>query len=423
MKIKTVTADYESVAAIKPPRRQNPLKPNIILAALIRILAIPELLVTGFKYKKIDMDKAGKGPYFILMNHSSFIDLKIASKIFFPKRYAIVCTTDALIGKKWLMRLMGCIPTKKFVTDTALIKDILYSIKKNKTSVLMYPEAGYSFEGRAVALPSRMGVLIKKLGVPVVSVITEGAFLRDPLYNGLQKRKTNVSATVKCLFSAEELKELSVEEIDEAIKGEFSFDAFARQYETKTPISEDFRADGLERILYKCPSCKSESGMKGEGIKLFCKDCKKSYTLDIYGRLKADRGETEFEHIPDWYNWERQCVIEEITRGEYCLDVPVDIKVIADHKALYSVGEGRLVHNENGFSLTGCGNSLEYSQAPISSYTLNADYFWYEIGDVIGIGDSKRLYYCFPKERAPVLKVRFAAEELYKLIKHRKSKV
>ena len=53
----------------------------------------------------------------------------------------------------------------------------------------------------------------------------------------------------------------------------------------------------------------------------------------------------------------------------------------------------------------------------MASYTLNSDYFWYEIGDVIGIGDAERLYYCFPKTATPVAKARLAAEELYKIVR------
>ena len=66
----------------------------------------------------------------------------------------------------------------------------------------MYPEAGYSFDGRATALPRKMGVLMKRLGVPVVTVITKGAFARDPLYNMLQIRDVTVSAHVKCIATA-----------------------------------------------------------------------------------------------------------------------------------------------------------------------------------------------------------------------------
>ena len=171
------------------------------------------------------------------MNHSSFLDMKLAFRIFFPKRLSIVCTTDAYIGKSLIIRLLGCIPTNKFVTDVTLIGDMLHAIKKNKASILMYPEAGYSFDGCATALPPRLGILVKKLNVPVVTVITKGAFLRDPLYNCLQKRRVNVSAEVKCILTPEEIKEKSSKEITELINKQFTFDEFARQQSEKIEIT------------------------------------------------------------------------------------------------------------------------------------------------------------------------------------------
>ena len=85
-------------------------------------------------------------------------------------------------------------------------------------------------------------------------------------------------------------------------------------------------------------------------------------------------------------------------------------------KAIYRVGEGRLVHDASGFTLDGCGGKLHYEQSPVASYGLYADYFWYEIGDMICIGSGDILYYCFPRNGdVPVAKTRLAAEELYKI--------
>ena len=174
--------------------------------------------------------------------------------------------------------------------------------------------------------------------------------------------------------------------------------------------------------MFKCAHCLTEGKMEGKGTILKCHECGKEYELDKYGRLKALQGETEFEHIPDWYNWERECVKNELSNGEYKLDCEVDICVLADYKALYRVGEGRLVHDRNGFKLTGCDGKLEYTQKPLMSHGLNSDYFWYEIGDIISIGNRETLYYCFPKGGDVVAKTRIAAEELYKLIRPRRER-
>ena len=92
--------------------------------------------------------------------------------------------------------------------------------------------------------------------------------------------------------------------------------------------------------------------------------------------------------------------------------------MLVDTKSIYSVGEGRLRHTDKGFELIGCDGKLSYTQSPKASYSLYADYFWYEIGDMICIGDSKAQYYCFPKDqtKAIVAKARLATEELYKML-------
>ena len=320
------------------------------------------------------------------------------------------------------MRFLGCTPTHKYITDLTLIRDIEFMLKKNKTSVLMYPEAGYSFDGRATTLPRRLGILMKKLGVPVVTVITEGAFARDPLYNMLQIRNVKVSAHVKCIATAEEVKTLSVAELDARLDEAFSFDNFAWQRDNKISIDVPYRADGLHRILYKCPHCGAENQMEGKGIHLTCHACGKTWEMDEYGQLAACEGETEYPHIPDWYTWQRQCVRQELEAGTYLLDTDVTIGVQVDLKGLYMIGDGHLVHNETGFHLTGADGTLDYSQSPVASHTLYSDYFFYEIGDVIGIGTNEISYFCFPKDNVSVTKARLATEELYKMKKVRRTR-
>ena len=109
-----------------------------------------------------------------------------------------------------------------------------------------------------------------------------------------------------------------------------------------------------------------------------------------------------------------------IAEGRYRLDTDVSIGMMVDHNALYMVGNGHLTHTEEGFVLDGCEGKLHYEQSPLASHSLNVDYHWYEIGDVICIGDRKCLYYCFPKGAGDVVaKTRQAAEEMYKISRER----
>ena len=416
MKIKVVDMTYEQALAQPPAKHRPPQRPSLALRSLLRAASAPDLHATHFHCEKRGMERlADDEPCLVLMNHSCFLDLEIAETVLYPRPFNIVCTSDGFVGKEALMRSIGCIPTSKFCSDAALVRDMLYCVRKLKTSILLYPEASYSFDGTATPLPESIGKCVKALGVPVVMLRTYGAFARDPLYNGLQKRRVDVSAELKYLLSPAEIAQETVGTINERIFAEFTFDNFRWQQENHISVSEPFRADGLNRVLYKCPHCHTEGEMEGKGTTLVCHHCDKAYHLTEFGALEALDGEAAFTHVPDWYAWERRCVREELENGTYQLDIPVRICMMVNTKHICRVGEGRLHHDVNGFHLTGCGGKLDYFQKPTASYSLYADYFWYEIGDMLCIGDHKILYYCFPQGGGDVVaKTRLAAEELYR---------
>ena len=418
MKIKNTALSYDEVVRLPKATRQKPLKPSLFFRTLLKALSAGELKQVDFQWKKQGMERLGKEePALFLMNHSCFLDLKIAATILYPRPFNIVCTSDGFVGKDYLMRHLGCIPTQKFVSDPALVRDMVYALKKLRSSVLLYPEASYSFDGTATPLPDTLGKCLKLLKVPVVMIQTYGAFLHDPLYNGLQLRKVPVRAEMRYLLSPEDIATKTVPELNAVLKAQFTFDGFRYQQAQGIRITEPFRADGLNRVLYKCPVCGAEGRMEGKGVFLTCHGCGKVWTLEETGVLTAADGNPVFDHVPAWYAWEREEVKREIQAGTYRLDLPVTIRMLVDTKSLYTVGTGRLVHDGTGFTLTGCDGKLAYHQTPAASYSLYADYFWYELGDMICIGDGNTLYYCFPETKGDVVaKARLAAEELYKLM-------
>lgn len=425
MKIKVKTSTYDEVCALPKPEMKKPVKQSALARAILNFASGGEIKAVNFSYEEIGMEKLGKNePALFLMNHSSFTDLMIAARMLRKRQYHIITTNDGFIGKSSLMRWIGCIPTRKFIAEMSLVKDMQYTFKELNSSILMFPEASYSFDGSMTPLPKSLGKLIKIMKIPVVMIAAKGAFLRDPLYNNLQKRKADVSATVTYRLSPEEIASLSVQEINAILAKEFTYDHFRDQAARRVKVTEKFRADGLQRPLFKCPHCLCEGTMEGKGITIKCRNCNFEAELTEEGTLSCKEisdGNTErtstHKFVTDWYAWERECVRQELLKGTYRMEMDVDILMLVDYKYMYRVGEGRLIHSVDGFKLTGCDGKLEYIQKPKASYSLYADYFWYEIGDVISIGDANYQYYCFPKnqDEAIVAKARLAAEELYKM--------
>lgn len=414
IKIKNITLD--ELQALPGVKKRQPKKPNILFKTLLKIITLPDVWATKFKLNKIGMERLGKNePCLILMNHSSFFDLKLMVNAMYPKPMNIVTTIDGLVGQEWLLRNIGCMPTRKFVIDLGVIKDIRYCLTKLKSNVLMFPEAGYTFDGTSTVLPDSLGKLVKLLGAPLVSVIMNGSFARQPLYNQLHLRKVKIDADMKYLLSPEEIKNMSAEEINAIIRKEFSFDQFRWQQENNIKITEKNRADRLERVLYKCPHCLKEGEMVGLGTTLTCKACGKVYELTESGTMQALEGDTEFDHVPNWYSWQRDCVKKELLNDEYHYEDFVDLYAVKDTKALYKLGDARLVQNKEGLTLYDLDGKVIFEQKPKYTYTLNADFYWYEIDDIVCIGNMDVSYYSVPKNNKCVAKMRLFAEELYKI--------
>ena len=423
MKIKTIDKSYDEVMAIKPPKHYKPKKTNIFWQTLTKLISQPALVSSHFTHSEVGMERLGKKePALILMNHSGFTDFEIAYSMLYPRKFNTVAAFETFMGLEWLMKQIGCFATRKYVSDLQLIRDIQHCIVENKSSVLMFPEAVYSLDGTCVTLPKTLAKFVKMLDVPLCVLQTNGVYLKVPAYGYVEKRDVPIHAELRYVLSAEEIKEMSVEEIQKVLDREFSFDDFRWQKENNIVIDEPYRANGLHKILYKCPHCRKEGKMESSGIHLTCTACGKKWELTELGYLKALDGETYFDHVPDWYRWERECVRQEILDGTYGFDVPCDIMMIVDTKALYKVGSGRLTHSmEGGLHLTGCDGKLDHHQSSRSMYTCEAIPYWYELDDVIGLGNSKALYFAFPTEHKEVIgKAKLAAEEIFKVLDEQK---
>ena len=82
MKIKTVQMSYENVLKLPRPKHRDPLKPSRLLATVVRVASLPTLMKTKFSYTTDRMELVGDQPCLILMNHSSFTDMKLAYACF-----------------------------------------------------------------------------------------------------------------------------------------------------------------------------------------------------------------------------------------------------------------------------------------------------------------------------------------------------
>ncbi len=364
-----------------------------------------------------------KPPYILLCNHNGFFDFMAATHAIFPHRANYVVAIDGFFGfplKKWLLRNVGGICKRKFTTDLTLVRQIKRVIA-NGDVIVLYPEARYSLCGTQSELQESVGQMCKMMKVPVVTFLCKGNHLKAPFWNTKDRKVPYTEGHLTQLYTADELKDATVDEINAKIAEALTYDDFAWQKENDIRISASYRAEGLHNVLYQCPHCQTEYEMSSKGDTVRCEHCGKEWKMTELGELVATSGETEFSHIPDWYEWQRANVRREVREGRYYFESDCHVKSMPNGTRFYDIGNGRIVHDLEGFRLNGTGKygefEMERKSAGLEACHIEYNYLG-KHGDCIDLNTLDDTFYIFPHRKDfSITKIALATEEIYRMIR------
>ena len=402
--------------------QRPPVRTKWYLRPLTILLSYPATLLHGTRITKVGMEGI-RPPYVLLCNHNAFMDFKVATRAIFPCRANYVVAIDGFIGREKLLRDVGCICKRKFTSDLTLVRQRRRVIENGDIAVI-YPEARYSLCGTTAVLPESLGKLCRLLKVPVVTLICRGHHVNSPFWNLHDRGVKPTEAELRLLFTPEQLAELGPEEVNRRIVEAFQYDAFAWQKERGIRTPYPGRAEGLHKVLYQCPACGTEFRMSSKGSRLRCEACGKEWEMSELGELSAATGETEFSHIPDWYEWERENVRREVEARTYSSGVlPVRVDSLPNAERFIPLGEGTLVHDMNGFTVRGTdgdGEPFEMVKPVPSLYSCHIEYEYLgKFGDCVDLNTLEDTWYIYPQNCLfSVTKMALATEELF--FAHRK---
>jgi len=396
-----------------------PLKQSKFFTAILRILCGISMMGQDYKIEKINMEGL-KPPYILLSNHMYFVDFHLCSIATWPHSVNNIATIDGYYRRPFIMEWLGCLCKRKFTTDMTLLRSAKKVLQEYGDILCMYPEARYTPIGTTAILPDSLAKLIKKQGVPVVVLLHHGNYLHTPFWNYRKKRKVPLYTTMTQVLTAQDVQEKSVEEIGRIVREAMTYDEYKWQKDHNIQINEPFRAEGLHKVLYQCPHCMTESRMNSKGTKLYCEACGKEWEMDTLGQLHAVEGETEFSHIPDWFEWERSQVRAQLEAGTYHFEDEVEVFSLPHAWRFQKLGKAKLTHDmEQGFIVEGTHNGSPYRihRPPLGMYGVHVeyDYCYVRPDDCIDISTDNDSLYCYPVKQNVVTKLSFATEELYKI--------
>lgn len=346
----------ERIMASKTKKRGNaPRNPNsVIYAIAVFVLGLYMRLVYRLKIDRSAI-KGLKEPIVVLGNHACNLDFITMALTVYPTRLNFMVSTyffqHFILG--FLLRFMGEIPKRQFVPDAGAIRACL-AAAKNGRSIGIFPEGQVTYTGATVHIDPSIAKLIKKLGMTVVAVKTNGNHLTYPKWAGGKTYRGAMRSAASVVIRKDEIAALSPDEIYARVCGALAYNDYEWQREAQVKYRPSREALGLQSILYRCPVCNRDFVMQAEGKRLFCTEC--GYEVELLDSclLAAKEGETVFDTPVDWFNWEHTEAEKEVADGAFPYSAPCTLYKTVSGKFGYTLcGSGTMTADWRGLHFEG----------------------------------------------------------------------
>lgn len=392
----------------------KPPKPSFLMKVYVWSRTFVPLWLRRHKIHRVNV-KGLKAPYILLANHGSRLDFNASSRALFPQSAANVGALDAYVKREYILRWLGSVGVRKFAKQESSVgRNMLHVIKKHGLTLIIYPEARYTLDGRCSVLPQTLGKLIKLADVPVVTLMNQGHHLVKPYWSP-HSRFFKTASVMTQIITQEEVQNLSSDAIQNRVENAMQYDDYAWQKETGLRIKHKKRAEGLHHLLYRCSQCNDEHAMTSHGTQLLCTACHTTLTLTPSGDMQDASGKTR--SIASYVDAQKEALQKDIAAQHYRMESTVDVYALPNPKGFVPCGQGHFVHDSEGyhldFQVEGEAKTLDHH--PKRQYALHVAYDHHHGQPFIGFSQDNQTYFLgFPKGY-PVTKLAFATEQLYTL--------
>lgn len=309
-----------------------------------------------------------KGPLIVLGNHPSNLDPLILA-LALPDRRVHFLTTDYFFRNPFYSRLLkklAAIPKQQFRTDTRAARSMFQIIQHGGT-LAVYPEGQRSLDGGLCPIDDSIAKMINKTRCPVAIVRENGACLTWPRWSKSGFRPGRIDVETRLLFSADELTELTVNQIRQEIEKALTYNDYAWQLTNMKRFFSLAPAFGLHNLCHQCPACRKILIMKSSRSGLFCQSCGFQVRLDCYGYFKLLPGReiheatVELQSDPwHWHQWQLRQTRQKMNEPDFLLTFPAFVDQLDKDGIEIPIGPGQL-------RLT--GKNIEFRSDAVSGKT------------------------------------------------------
>ena len=281
-----------------------------------------------------------------------------------------------------LLKSLGVIAKMLYQPDLHATKQMMQAIKGGG-NVVIFPEGIQSTSGSTHPINPATKGFIKKVALPVAVVSFKGSYFSKPRYSK-DVKKGKITVTFDKLFSSEECKTLSEEQLHKGLLEKLQYNEFEEFKGEKVAFrGKKPTIDGLDNIIFKCPNCDSEHTFSIEKDVMSCSQCGFSIKMDEYYDIIGVNGSLPFANIDAWYKWQRKRIAQDVLKDDFCLSTRVaigtiNVKKLDNNYSILTRGEGTLTLTNKGLTYEGIYDgervSMFFEPKQVYSLTMSLAY-------------------------------------------------
>ena len=274
----------------------------------------------GYTYEKA---KNLPETYIVLSNHTTDFD-PIFVGLSFPKFMHFVAS-EHVARWKFLSTLINFsfAPIWRYKGSVAAstVIDVFKKVK-DKKNVALFAEGARTWDGITGPILPSTGKMVKKAGCGLVTYKIVGGYFASPRWSQSNTRKGYVHGAPVNVYTKEQLQEMTVDEINEAINRDLYEDAYERQLQEPKKYTGKDLAKYMENLLFICPKCGKIDTIQTCDNRVTCSACDLSFTYNEYGMLEGNT----FKTVKELSDWQR-----------------AEVAHIAKTDVVYTASNGRMI--------------------------------------------------------------------------------
>ncbi|AIO19451.1 2-acyl-glycerophospho-ethanolamine acyltransferase [Candidatus Izimaplasma bacterium HR1] len=265
--------------------------------------------------------KKDREPFILISNHFNTWDSFVVMNNV-RKYIRFVATEIAFLDfakKIGMTHLARAIKKRVGKMDYSATKRIFNSLKQGY-AVGLFPEGDNTFYGETLDIYKSTGKLLKRAKVDVILIKQQGGYVSQPRWADFFSKKGVVYTETKLLIKKEDLETLSEEEVNDIVeKGIYNND-YDFQREKMIDFERESRAEGIERLVYRCNKCGGILTVYGKGHDIICTTCGVIGTINEYEFIEGNTHDNLVDYTHEMYKH-----IEDAVNSEFSFDVTLNI--------------------------------------------------------------------------------------------------